>query len=170
MKNYYGKKVKLDGYTFDSRKEASFYAAYIKSCGKKYQVHPQCELLPIYDTGEVRVGGIYYRPDFVVYGVDGAIEHVYDVKTGIAYRATDASAQLRFKLFWHKYGVPVEVVTPLRSYFKVKILGTTTKTQPMHQRIKRDGTIVKDYYDIKTSIDYKVEELLEGERDGKQRG
>lgn len=25
-------------------------------------------------------------------------------------------------------------------------------------------------YDIKTSIDYKVEELLEGERDGKQRG
>lgn len=26
----------------------------------------------------------------------------------------------------------------------------------------------KDYYDIKTSIDYKVEELLEGERDGKQ--
>lgn len=62
------------------------------------------------------------------------------------------------------------MVTPLRSYFKVKILGTTTKTQPMHQRIKRDGTIVKDYYDIKTSIDYKVEELLEGERDGKQRG
>lgn len=167
---HYGRKVKLDGYTFDSQKEASFYAAYIKNCGKKYAVHPQYELLPIYNAGEVRVGGIYYRPDFVVYGVDGAIEHVYDVKTGIAYRATDASAQLRFKLFWRKYGVPVEVVTPLRSYFKVKILGTTTKTQPMHQRIKRDGTIVKDYYDIKTSIDYKVEELLEGERDGKQRG
>ena len=40
----------------------------------------------------------------------------------------------------------------------------------VHFSIKRDGTIVKDYYDIKTSIDYKVEELLEGERDGKQRG
>lgn len=26
----------------------------------------------------INVGGIYYRPDFVVYGVDGAIEHVYD--------------------------------------------------------------------------------------------
>ena len=53
LKNYYGKKVKLDGYTFDSRKEASFYAAYIKSCGKKYQVHPQCELLPIYNAKSV---------------------------------------------------------------------------------------------------------------------
>ena len=167
---HYGKKVKLDGYTFYSQKEASFYAAYIKNSGKEYAVHPQYELLPIFDTGMVRVGAIYYRPDFVVFGPDKSIEHVYDVKTGIAYRATDASAQLRFKLFWRKYGVPVEVVTPLRSYFKVNILGTTTKTQPMHQRIKRDGTIVKDYYDIKTSIDYKVEELLEGERDGKQRG
>lgn len=167
---HYGKKVKLDGYTFDSQKEASFYAAYIKNSGKEYAVHPQYELLPIFDTGMVRVGAIYYHPDFVVFGSDKSIEHVYDVKTSVDYKGADPSAQLRFKLFWRKYGVPVEVVTPLRSYFKVKILGTTTKTQPMHQRIKRDGTIVKDYYDIKTSIDYKVEELLEGERDGKQRG
>ncbi|SDN12205.1 DUF1064 domain-containing protein [Limosilactobacillus mucosae] len=167
---HYGRKVKLDGYTFDSQKEASFYAAYIKNCGKKYAVHPQYQLMPIYDAGMARVGAIYYRPDFVVYGPKNVIEHVYDVKTSVDYQGVDSSAQLRFKLFWRKYGIPVEVVTPLRSYFKVKILGTTTKTQPMHQRIKRDGTIVKDYYDIKTSIDYKVEELLEGERDGKQRG
>ena len=98
------------------------------------------------------------------------MKNYYGKKVKLDGYTFDASAQLRFKLFWRKYGVPVEVVTPLRSYFKVKILGTTAKTQPMHQRIKRDGTIVKDYYDIKTSIDYKVEELLEGERDGKQRG
>lgn len=166
MKNYYGKKVKLDGYTFDSRKEASFYAAYIKSCGKKYQVHPQCELLPIYDTGEVRVGGIYYRPDFVVYGADGSIEHVYDVKTSVDYKGADTSAQLRFKLFWRKYGIPVEVVTPYRSYFKTRILGTTTKVQPMHQRLKKNGDVVKDYYDIKTSLDYSVKDLLGGTANG----
>ena len=27
---HYGRKVKLDGYTFDSQKEASFYAAYTR--------------------------------------------------------------------------------------------------------------------------------------------
>ena len=41
---HYGRKVKLDGYTFDSVKEASFYAAYIKNSGKEYAVHPQYEL------------------------------------------------------------------------------------------------------------------------------
>lgn len=71
MKNYYGKKAKLDGYTFDSRKEASFYAAYIKSCGKKYQVHPQCELLPIYDTGEVRIGGTTIDPTLLCMALTG---------------------------------------------------------------------------------------------------
>lgn len=40
---HYGRKVKLDGYTFDSVKEASFYAAYIKNSGKEYAVHPQYE-------------------------------------------------------------------------------------------------------------------------------
>lgn len=78
---HYGRKVKLDGYTFDSQKEAAFYAAYIKNCGKKYAVHPQYQLMPIYDAGMARVGAIYYRPDFVVYGPDESIEHVYDVKT-----------------------------------------------------------------------------------------
>lgn len=105
MKNYYGKKVKLDGYTFDSRKEASFYVAYIKSCGKKYQVHPQYELLPIYNAGEVRVGGIYYRPDFVVYGVDGAIEHVYELpieqptrahSSDLSYSGASTASRLRW--------------------------------------------------------------------------
>lgn len=106
---HYGRKVKLDGYTFDSQKEAAFYAAYIKNCGKKYAVHPQYQLMPIYDAGMARVGAIYYRPDFVVYGPENVIEHVYDVKTSVDYKGADPSAQLRFKLFWRKYGIPVEV-------------------------------------------------------------
>ena len=32
---HYGKKVKLDGYTFDSQKEASFYAAYNQELRQK---------------------------------------------------------------------------------------------------------------------------------------
>ena len=163
---HYSKKVKLDGYTFDSQKEASFYAAYIKSCGKKYAVHPQYQLMPIYDAGMVRVGAIYYHPDFVVFGSGKSIEHVYDVKTSVDYKGADPSAQLRFKLFWRKYGVPVEVVTPYRSYFKTRILGTTTKVQPMHQRIKKNGDVVRDYYDIKTSLDYSVQDLLGGTANG----
>lgn len=162
MKNYYGKKVKLDGYTFDSQKEASFYAAYIKNCGRKYAVHPQYQLMPIYDAGMVRVGAIYYHPDFVVYGPDKSIEHVYDVKTSVDYKGADPSAQLRFKLFWRKYGIPVEVVTPRKGYFQIRILGTTTQTQTMHEHLKRDGTIEKKYYDEKMDIGYNVYDLLGG--------
>lgn len=76
---HYGRKVKLDGYTFDSVKEASFYAAYIKNSGKEYAVHPQYELLP---------------------------------------------------------------------------------------RLKKNGDVVKDYYDIKTSLDYSVNDLLGGTANG----
>ena len=37
--NHFGKKVEVDGYKFDSEKEANFYLRFVKTCGKRYEVH-----------------------------------------------------------------------------------------------------------------------------------
>ena len=41
----------------------------------------------------------------------------------------DAAAKLRFKLFTEKYKVPVECVVVRKNDFKIKVFGTTKKTQ-----------------------------------------
>ncbi len=94
---HFGKKVKLDGYTFDSQKEAQFYQRFIKDCGHRYKVHPSYPLLDKCLVGGYDMKAHGYRPDFVVYDCD-EVAHVYDVKTSLDNRAVDASAKLRFAI------------------------------------------------------------------------
>ena len=113
--------------------------------------------------------GLTYAPDFVVYGTDGQIEHVYDVKSGINQRAVDTAAKIRFKLFSLKTGLPVEVVVPRKHDFKMKLYGfTTNRIQDPHGRYDRHGNIKRkengepmyDYYDVHKSVNYDIRDTI----------
>lgn len=144
---WFGEKVKLDGYTFDSQKEAAFYKRFIKDSGYKFDVHKSFHLHPIIDMcgGVLRLRSSNYTPDFVLYNEDGSIAHVVDVKNSFnTTYAIDAAASLRFKMFAYNYGMPVEVVVPRVKSFRVKVLGTTKKFEPVS----------------KDNFDYSVQDLV----------
>ena len=101
---HFNKWIVIDGYKFPSEKEANFYLRFIKTCGKRYEVHKSFELIGKFSVGGYKQRSITYAPDFVVYDADGRIEHVYDVKSGINQRAVDKAAKIRFKLFSLKTG------------------------------------------------------------------
>ena len=42
---HFGKKVEVDGYKLDSEKEANFYLRFVKTCGKRFEVHKSFELI-----------------------------------------------------------------------------------------------------------------------------
>lgn len=130
---WFGEKVKVDGFTFDSKKEHQFYERFIKNSGYKFEVHKGFQLhaaIPLLN-GKLKVRSSRYTPDFVVYDQDGSIKHVYDLKNSFTAFAIDQAAALRFKWFELKYGIPVEVVVPRVNSFKVKIMGTTKKFEPV---------------------------------------
>jgi len=130
--NKRGTKVHLDGYVFDSQKEADFYSRFIKPCGYDYDVHPRYHLTDLTSLGPVKVASIAYTPDFVVYDKDGSIKHVYDVKNSFGVYGIDGSVKLRFKLFALHEGLPVEAVVVRKHDFKVKLQGTTkSKKDPL---------------------------------------
>lgn len=122
--NRHGNKVHLDGYVFDSQKEANFYSRYVKNSGYGFAVHPNYLLLDKIPVQNVFINGINYKPDFVIYS-NNKIRHVYDVKNGMSNYDIDSSVQLRFKMFADRYGIPVEVVVPRVNFFWTKILGTS---------------------------------------------
>lgn len=125
--------MEFDGHKFDSQKEAQFFRGFIHGRGLKYDVHKSFQLHPMIELDNgVRLRSSKYTPDIVVYNNDGEIMHVYDVKSGFntTYNI-DPAAALRFKLFTQEYGVPVEVVVPRTHDFKVKIVGTTKKANPI---------------------------------------
>lgn len=131
---WFGKKVKMDGFTFDSQKEAAFYRHFVKDSGHKFEVHKSFKLHPIIELcdGIVRLRSSSYTPDFVLYNEDGSMAHVVDVKNSFnTTYAIDAAAALRFKLFAYTHGMPVEVVVPRLKSFRVKIMGTTKKFDPV---------------------------------------
>ena len=97
--NHFGKKVPYKDWTFASEKERDFFIRFIENSGKRFKIHPSFKLVDKFPVGGYNQRGITYAPDFVVYDDYGAIEHVFDVKTGINQRAVDTSAKLRFKLF-----------------------------------------------------------------------
>lgn len=132
--HFYGKKVKLDGYTFDSRKECQFYLQYIKPSGLPYDVHPHYRVIDKFPVGGYNMRGMTYTPDFVVRRPDKSIAHVYDVKAGFTQYSVSTAARLRFKLFALRYGIPVECVIVRAHDFRVKILGTTTKLDEYVER------------------------------------
>lgn len=120
------------------------------------------------------VGGSYikketYTPDFVTFGEDGSIEHVYDVKTGISTRAVDGAARKRFRQFAVRYGMPVEVVVPRKHDFKVKLLGfENPRLQTRHVKRDRHGNIKYtdkgnpqyEYYDVHKSVKYDIHDTI----------
>lgn len=166
---HFGKKIVVDGYKFDSEKEANFYLRFVKPCGKRFEIHKSFKLITKFPVGGYNQRGITYAPDFVVYGADGFIEHVYDVKSGINQEAVDTAAKIRFKLFALKTGIPVEVVVPRKHDFKMKLYGfTDSDIQPgyakhdRHGNLKRDsaGRLKYDHYNIHKSIDYDIHDLI----------
>lgn len=157
---HFGKKVYYKDWDFDSIKERDFFIQFIENSGKKFKVHPSYKIIDKFPVGGYNQRGITYAPDFVVYSNDGAVEHVYDVKTGINQRAVDMSAKLRFKLFSLRTGLPVEVVVPRKHDFKMKLYGFTTNFQEPHTRKKRNGKVVTDYYNVYKNIDYDIADLI----------
>ncbi|WP_354631147.1 DUF1064 domain-containing protein [Levilactobacillus brevis] len=129
--NKRGTKVHLDGYTFDSQKEADFYTRFVRDCGLRYTIHPKYVLTPLTELGKVKASQISYKPDFVIYK-DGKIAHVYDVKNSFGVYGIDGSVKLRFKLFLLSQGIPVEAVVVRKHDFKVIAQGITKQRKPTH--------------------------------------
>lgn len=140
--NKYGRKVHMDGYTFDSQKECDFYARFIKPSHAMYKIHPAFELEPRHELGTYNTHVVKYTPDVVVYDKQGHMLHVYDVKNSFTPYGIDASVKLRFTLFAAKYGIPVEAVVIRKADFKSIAMGITK------QRTSKEPLICRDiYYD-----------------------
>lgn len=166
---HFGKKVHYKDWTFASEKERDFFIRFIENSGKRFKIHPSFKLVDKFPVGGYNQRGITYAPDFVVYGDDGTVEHVYDVKTGIGQRAVDTSAKLRFKLFSLKTGIPVEVVVPRKHDFKMKLFGFTNPHiqeayahHDIHGNVlrKKNGEPKYDHYNVYQSIDYDIHDLI----------
>lgn len=127
--NKRGTKVRLDGYVFDSQKEADFYMRFVRDSGLRYTINPKYVLTPLTELGKVKASQISYKPDFVIYK-DGKIAHVYDVKNSFGVYGIDGSVKLRFKLFLLTQGIPVEAVVVRKHDFKVIAQGITKQRKP----------------------------------------
>lgn len=155
-RNWFGEKIKSDGYTFDSKKEEAFYRNFVKNSGYQFDVHKSFMLHPIIDflDGRLRLRSSNYTPDFVLYDKDGELKHVIDVKTGFNMQYNiDPAAALRFKLFALQYKHPVEVVVPNLKSFRVKIVGATKKFNPTTM----------------SSLDYDLEDLISNKEKSMER-
>jgi len=129
--NKRGTKVRIDGYVFDSQKEADFYTRFVRDSGLQYTIHPKYMLTPLTELGKVKASQISYKPDFVIYK-NGKISHVYDVKNSFGVYGIDGSVKLRFKLFLLSQGIPVEAVVVRKHDFKVIAQGITKQRKPTH--------------------------------------
>lgn len=141
MVQYFGKKTKYNGYTFDSLKELDFYQRFCEKYDKPDSefvvlVHPGYEII---DKVKLNSGSIIrsakYTPDVVITDHQGNLLHVYDVKNGFSTYGVDSAAKLRFKLFSKRYGIPVECVVVRKNDFKVKVFGMTKQT---HEHVYKD--------------------------------
>lgn len=121
-----GNKVLVDGYWFDSQKEALFYELFVKDSGYRFEVHKPYRLHSVVDLDGARTRSLKYTPDFVLWNTDGSYAHVYDVKNDLSTYGLNAAARLRMTLFTGIYKQPVECVVPRRNGFKVGVPGLTT--------------------------------------------
>jgi hypothetical protein len=99
MSKYNNKKTTVDGYRFDSKKEAAYYQ---ELCLRKragdifdFDIHKRYTLVPKFINSEgKKIRAMTYTPDFVIYH-DGFVE-IVDVKGG---KATKTQAwTLKWKL------------------------------------------------------------------------
>lgn len=126
--NKRGNKVRLDGYTFDSQKEADFYTRFVKDSGFRYRVHPTIELAPLKVIAmPVKARQIRYTPDFIIYSKSGKPMHVYDVKNSFGMYGIDSGPKEKFAEFLHKFCILVEAVVIRKHDFKSIAQGVTKK-------------------------------------------
>jgi hypothetical protein len=126
--NRRGKKIELDGYTFDSEKEANFYLRFLKGQVPQEQlsVHPHFVLAEKKAIKQgVNVNSIRYTPDFIVYDKFMNVLHIYDVKNSLGDYGIDNGNRLTFRLFAMNQGVPVEAVSILAHSFRSVAVGVT---------------------------------------------
>ena len=103
---YNNKRVKLDGYTFDSEREAEYYVV-IKGdpTVSNVVVHPRFELTPKFTNADgVKRRAMHYVADFLVTYKDGT-EKVVDVK-GVE----TTVFKMKRLLFELKYGKVITIV------------------------------------------------------------
>lgn len=170
MSHYFGKKVKLDGYTFDSKKEAQFYLQFVKPSGMRFEIHPHYQLLDKFPLAGFWMRGLGYTPDFVIYNDDGSIAHVYDVKAGFTAYAVSTAARIRFVLFAYRYHIPVECVIVRKHDFKMKMFNFTKydiqeahAKKDKHGKVKRNKKthkILYEYYGIYKTIHYDIADII----------
>lgn len=129
--NKRGNKVLLDGYTFDSEKEALFYERFVKYCGLPFEVHPRFALKELHPIDGGKISSIVYSPDFIIKDHAGNWLHVIDVKNSFGIYGIDQSNKLRFRLFAMKYNHPVEAVVIRKNDFKVITQGVT---KPLNEK------------------------------------
>lgn len=168
---HFGKKVRLDGYTFDSKKEAQFYLEFIKPSGFKYEVHPRYR----YADRKPKDGGYmvskFYTPDFVVYDKQGNIMHMYDVKTSISQAGWTDGAKAN--IYWYqRFSKPtIEIVVPRQHDFKMTFYGVSSKHNlDKHAKRRQDGSlkitqagnVTYDYYNVYNDIDYRIDDYIGG--------
>lgn len=124
--NKRGNKVEIDGYRFDSEKEALFYQRFVKDCGLSFEIHPRFKLTELTELPEGgKITQIAYSPDFIIKDQDGNWLHVIDVKNSFGIYGIDQANKLRFRLFAITHGHPVEAVVIRKNDFKVITQGIT---------------------------------------------
>ena len=106
---YYSKKVKIDGHTFDSKREAEYFQILkvLELSGKIKDLELQKEfvLQEKFKLGKKTIRPITYRADFTYISTEDNKLHIIDVK---GYR-TDVY-RLKKKMFEYKYGIEIEEV------------------------------------------------------------
>lgn len=131
------KKTASGKLSFDSEAEKKFYREYLAGWPWRVEVHPNYEVRSSYTLGGYKCRSRHYKPDFVVYGPNNKIIHVYDVKASIVPKRGKDRKQKTAKVFVNPsmrksiddfqrhYGIPVELVAPMAGRFRMTILGTT---------------------------------------------
>ena len=106
---YHNKKVKYDGYTFDSIREKNYYIKLklLEKAGKikELELQKEFELQPSFKLNNKTYRSIKYRADFTYKTTEDDKLHVVDVK---GYR-TDVY-RLKKKLFEYKYRIEIEEI------------------------------------------------------------
>ena len=106
---YHNKKVKYDGYTFDSIREKNYYIKLklLEKAGKikELELQKEFELQPSYKLNNKTIRKITYRADFTYKTAKDDKLHVIDVK---GYR-TDVY-RLKKKLFEYRYKIEIEEI------------------------------------------------------------
>ncbi|MCP9313828.1 DUF1064 domain-containing protein [Liquorilactobacillus satsumensis] len=129
---HFGKKVQIDGFKFDSKREAQFYLTFVRECPYRFDVQRSFTLQDNFTVGGLKMRRTDYRADFVIYNEDNTLRHVIDIKNGFSPFAVDQKSRLKFKFFAARYNLPVEVIVPRKHDFRLQILGLTTKFEEKH--------------------------------------